>query len=144
LSQLNSVEESILYKAPACPRPFRASKSLSYAAAKMGSSARKKAEKKKDFQVDPVPLLNSSANPDISQKPKYKVGKDKPKASNFTDTSFKAKCKLFRLPSPACALTQLSHCDGPSIPLNRCPRCRPTVQAHPIAGVVFQIRQAAP
>ncbi|UNI24179.1 rRNA processing protein [Purpureocillium takamizusanense] len=40
----------------------------------MGSSARKKAEKKKDFQ-----------------KPKYKVGKDKPKASNFTDTSFKAK-----------------------------------------------------
>ncbi|KAJ6443969.1 meiotically up-regulated protein [Purpureocillium lavendulum] len=40
----------------------------------MGSSARKKAEKKKDFK-----------------KPKYKVGKDKPKASNFTDTSFKAK-----------------------------------------------------
>ncbi|KYK59928.1 hypothetical protein DCS_01062 [Drechmeria coniospora] len=40
----------------------------------MGSSARKKAEKKKDFQ-----------------KPKYKVGKDKAKAANFTDTSFKAK-----------------------------------------------------
>ncbi|POR32553.1 Pre-rRNA-processing protein IPI1 [Tolypocladium paradoxum] len=40
----------------------------------MGSSAKKKAEKKKDFQ-----------------KPKYKVGKTKPKASNFTDTSFKAK-----------------------------------------------------
>ena len=27
----------------------------------------------------------------ICQKPKYKVGKAKPKASNFTDTSFKSK-----------------------------------------------------
>jgi hypothetical protein len=26
------------------------------------------------------------------QKPKLKVGKAKPKAANFTDTSFKAKC----------------------------------------------------
>ncbi|KAJ2984936.1 hypothetical protein NUW58_g5801 [Xylaria curta] len=40
----------------------------------MGSSDRKKKEKKKDFQ-----------------KPKLKVGKTKPKASNFTDTSFKSK-----------------------------------------------------
>ncbi|KAK7209760.1 hypothetical protein V2G26_016938 [Clonostachys chloroleuca] len=40
----------------------------------MGSSAKKKKEKKKDFQ-----------------KPKHKVGKAKPKASNFTDTSFKSK-----------------------------------------------------
>ncbi|PHH87555.1 hypothetical protein CDD83_8696 [Cordyceps sp. RAO-2017] len=40
----------------------------------MGSSTRKKKEKKKDFQ-----------------KPKYKVGKTKPKASNHTDTSFKSK-----------------------------------------------------
>ncbi|KAH9884853.1 Pre-rRNA-processing protein IPI1 [Xylariomycetidae sp. FL2044] len=40
----------------------------------MGSSAKKKKEKKKDFQ-----------------KPKLKVGKAKPKASNFTDTSFKSK-----------------------------------------------------
>ncbi|KFG77496.1 hypothetical protein MANI_028598 [Metarhizium anisopliae] len=40
----------------------------------MGSSAKKKKEKQKDFQ-----------------KPKYKVGKTKPKASNFTDTSFKSK-----------------------------------------------------
>ncbi|ORY18698.1 Rix1 complex component [Clohesyomyces aquaticus] len=39
-----------------------------------GASARKKKEKKKDFQ-----------------KPKLKVGKAKPKATNFTDTSFKAK-----------------------------------------------------
>lgn len=39
-----------------------------------GSSARKKAEKKKDFQ-----------------KQKLKVGKTKPKASNVTDTSFKSK-----------------------------------------------------
>ncbi|CAM1501745.1 Fc.00g037290.m01.CDS01 [Cosmosporella sp. VM-42] len=40
----------------------------------MGSSTRKKKEKQKDFQ-----------------KPKFKVGKEKPKASNFTDTSFKSK-----------------------------------------------------
>ncbi|KAJ3525589.1 hypothetical protein NM208_g11577 [Fusarium decemcellulare] len=40
----------------------------------MGSSNRKKKEKKKDFQ-----------------KPKFKVGKEKAKASNFTDTSFKSK-----------------------------------------------------
>ncbi|KAI9163283.1 Pre-rRNA-processing protein IPI1 [Paramyrothecium foliicola] len=40
----------------------------------MGSSNKKKKEKKKDFQ-----------------KPKHKVGKAAPKASNFTDTSFKSK-----------------------------------------------------
>ena len=40
----------------------------------MGSSARKKHEKKKDFQ-----------------KPKLKVGKARPKPTNFTDTSFKSK-----------------------------------------------------
>lgn len=40
----------------------------------MGSSARKKKEKQKDFQ-----------------KPKFKVGKATPKASNFTDTSFKSR-----------------------------------------------------
>ncbi|KAI1813167.1 Rix1 complex component [Poronia punctata] len=40
----------------------------------MGSSNRKKKEKKKDFQ-----------------KPKLKVGKTKPKSSNFTDTSFSSK-----------------------------------------------------
>ncbi|KOS19943.1 Pre-rRNA-processing protein IPI1 [Escovopsis weberi] len=40
----------------------------------MGSSTKKKKEKAKDFQ-----------------KPKFKVGKAKPKASNFTDTSFKSK-----------------------------------------------------
>ncbi|CAJ2504233.1 Uu.00g116270.m01.CDS01 [Anthostomella pinea] len=40
----------------------------------MGSSTKKKKEKKKDFQ-----------------KPKLKVGKAKPKAANFTDTSFKSK-----------------------------------------------------
>lgn len=41
----------------------------------MGSSTRKKRDKKKDFQ-----------------KVKLKVGKTAPKASNFTDTSFRAKC----------------------------------------------------
>ncbi|OJD35213.1 pre-rrna-processing protein ipi1 [Diplodia corticola] len=40
----------------------------------MGSSAKRKKEKKKDFQ-----------------KPKLKVGKARPKPDNFTDTSFKAK-----------------------------------------------------
>ena len=46
----------------------------------MGSSNRKKKEKKKDFQ-----------------KPKLKVGKAKAKASNFTDTSFKTK-GIYHLP----------------------------------------------
>ncbi|KAL9133241.1 MAG: hypothetical protein Q9175_005583 [Cornicularia normoerica] len=40
----------------------------------MGSSAKKKNEKRKDFK-----------------KPKLKVGKARPKSDNFTDTSFKAK-----------------------------------------------------
>jgi pre-rRNA-processing protein IPI1 len=40
----------------------------------MGSSTKKKKEKKKDFQ-----------------KPKLKVGKTKAKPANFTDTSFKSK-----------------------------------------------------
>ncbi|KAF4124652.1 pre-rRNA-processing protein IPI1 [Geosmithia morbida] len=40
----------------------------------MGSSTRKKKEKQQDFQ-----------------KPKFKVGKAKAKASNFTDTSFKSR-----------------------------------------------------
>ncbi|KAI9809278.1 MAG: hypothetical protein M1825_002569 [Sarcosagium campestre] len=40
----------------------------------MGASAKRKKEKKKDFQ-----------------KTKLKVGKTKPKASNFTDTSFKSR-----------------------------------------------------
>ncbi|KAH7116955.1 rRNA processing protein Ipi1 [Dendryphion nanum] len=40
----------------------------------MGSSAKRKKEKKKDFQ-----------------KPKLRVGKAKPKAANHTDTNFKAK-----------------------------------------------------
>jgi pre-rRNA-processing protein IPI1 len=43
----------------------------------MGKSAKAKKEKKKDFA-----------------KPKLKVGKTKAKADNFTDTSFKARCKM--------------------------------------------------
>jgi pre-rRNA-processing protein IPI1 len=42
----------------------------------MAKSNKAKKEKKKDFQ-----------------KSKLKVGKSKPKSANFTDTSFKAKCK---------------------------------------------------
>ncbi|KAI1392424.1 Rix1 complex component [Hypoxylon trugodes] len=45
----------------------------------MGSSAKKKKEKKKDFQ-----------------KPKLKVGKAKPKPSNFTDTSFRSKALVLQ------------------------------------------------
>lgn len=45
----------------------------------MGSSDKKKKEKKKDFQ-----------------KAKLKVGKAKQKAANFTDTSFRAKGIIVR------------------------------------------------
>ena len=45
----------------------------------MGSSAKKKKEKKKDFQ-----------------KPKLKVGKTRPKNTNATDTSFTAKSIVFK------------------------------------------------
>ncbi|KAI2615356.1 Rix1 complex component [Hypoxylon sp. NC1633] len=45
----------------------------------MGSSSKKKKEKKKDFQ-----------------KPKLKVGKAKPKSSNFTDTSFRSKALVLQ------------------------------------------------
>jgi hypothetical protein len=55
-----------------------------YPSEAMGKSSKAKKEKKKDFQ-----------------KAKLKVGKTKPKASNATDTSFKALCKsiivLYRL-----------------------------------------------
>lgn len=59
----------------------------------MGSSAKKKAEKKKDFQVLFSHMLWLSECHLLTsyQKPKYKVGKAKPKASNFTDTSFRSK-----------------------------------------------------
>lgn len=65
---------------------------------KMGSSTRKKKEKKKDFQVCiSVALVLFQRVICLTrglQKPKLKVGKTKPKASNFTDTSFQSKCKL--------------------------------------------------
>lgn len=55
----------------------------------MGSSAKKKKEKKKDFQ-----------------KPKLRVGKARPKAANSTDTSFKAK---------AIVLNQQINAEAPSL-----------------------------
>lgn len=68
----------------------------------MGSSQKKKNEKKKDFQVC-LPNIKTLlawalfllsprtiANYDI-QKPKLKVGKARPKAANVTDTSFRSK-----------------------------------------------------
>ncbi|KAH0602688.1 uncharacterized protein H6S33_008338 [Morchella sextelata] len=56
----------------------------------MGSSNRKKKEKLKDFQ-----------------KPKLKVGKTKPKAANFTNTSFKSKAIV--------VATQSLHTSAPSV-----------------------------
>lgn len=71
---------------------------------------KKKKEKAKDFKVRTESRLAKtltgagndldvmfyklcSANT-LLQKPKLKVGKARPKADNFTDTSFKAKCEL--------------------------------------------------
>ncbi|KAJ9635470.1 rRNA processing protein [Coniosporium tulheliwenetii] len=62
----------------------------------MAKSAKHKKEKKKDFQ-----------------KPKLKIGKAKPKAANFTDTSFKAKSIVLAQQSILAAApsttTQFSH-----------------------------------
>jgi hypothetical protein len=67
----------------------------------MGSSAKKKKDKKKDFQVclriiDALgkSLLLFEASLTFVQKPKLRVGKTKPKADNFTDTSFASKCTV--------------------------------------------------
>ena len=61
----------------------------------MGSSAKKKKDKKKDFQAitSTKTVLHDRWLIVFLQKPKLKVGKARPKASNFTDTSFKSKCK---------------------------------------------------
>ncbi|CAL3964380.1 hypothetical protein PZA11_001750 [Diplocarpon coronariae] len=58
----------------------------------MGSSTRKKKEKKKDFQ-----------------KPKLRVGKTKAKADNFTDTSFKAKSIVLNQQSLTTAAPSTAH-----------------------------------
>ncbi|KAL8990523.1 MAG: hypothetical protein Q9169_008100 [Polycauliona sp. 2 TL-2023] len=62
----------------------------------MGSSAKKKKDKKKDFQ-----------------KPKLKVGKARPKPANFTDTSFKSKAIVLNQQSittaAPSATSQFSH-----------------------------------
>lgn len=59
----------------------------------MGSSAKRKKEKQKDFQVGYffLALIRIVIGSDISQKPKLKVGKTKAKPENFTDTSFRSK-----------------------------------------------------
>jgi hypothetical protein len=54
----------------------------------MGSSAKKKREKKKDFQVPENFLQQSESKTNAVQKAKLKVGKTKP---NHTVTSFKSK-----------------------------------------------------
>ncbi|KAL8749701.1 MAG: hypothetical protein Q9199_007529 [Rusavskia elegans] len=62
----------------------------------MGSSAKKKKDKKKDFK-----------------KPKLKVGKARPKPANFTDTSFKSKAIVLKqqsiTTSAPSASSQFSH-----------------------------------
>jgi len=60
----------------------------------MGSSQRKKREKKKDFQVYSLESPKKDALLNMNQKVKLKVGKARPKAANFTDTSFRARCKM--------------------------------------------------
>ena len=58
----------------------------------MTSSSKRKKEKKKDFQVRrPYAVLYFVPNHRPIQKVKLKVGKAKPKPSNYTDTSFSSK-----------------------------------------------------
>lgn len=61
----------------------------------MTASAKKKKDKKKDFQVRYLIASDqrSTMLTNISQKPKLRVGKTAPKAANSTSTSFKAKCE---------------------------------------------------
>lgn len=58
----------------------------------MGSSAKKRKSKKADFHVKLFPFYFPSTAYD-QQKPRFKVGKVRPKPANFTDTSFRSKCK---------------------------------------------------
>lgn len=77
----------------------------------MGKSAKAKKEKKKDFQ-----------------KVKLKVGKTKPKATNSTDTSFKARCKKSspHLYTPFNSNDSYSNIRTPTIPnLRRALHLRP-------------------
>ena len=59
----------------------------------MGSSSRKKKEKKKDFQVSRCFLSFVFIVLTQFEKPKLRVGKTKARPDNFTDTSFKSKCQ---------------------------------------------------
>jgi pre-rRNA-processing protein IPI1 len=62
----------------------------------MTSSSKKKREKKKDFQVKGKMRSVDVYESNCPQKPKLKVGKTRPKAANSTDTSFRAKCEVYR------------------------------------------------
>ncbi len=62
----------------------------------MGSSAKKKKDKKKDFQVRRQQWWSDQVLTEVFQKPKLKVGKARPKPTNFTDTSFKSKGMFLR------------------------------------------------
>lgn len=66
----------------------------------MGSSMRKKREKKRDFNVRYRKSFQSQEHKliDASWKAKLKVGREKAKAANFTDTSFKSKCTSLHVP----------------------------------------------
>ena len=90
----------------------------------MGSSTKKKKDKKKDFQ-----------------KAKLKVGKARAKADNFTDTSFKSKCtsSLYHLSQ---ILTANSNRRKPAITHNSCTLIRNPIRSLSLPCILLSIRHA--
>ena len=87
----------------------------------MGSSTKKKNEKRKDFA-----------------KPKLKVGKARPKPNNFTDTSFKSKGQAIIKVQFEFGITDpdRSHCSCPPIPYYRCSYSIHAILPPPIASLL--------
>ena len=87
----------------------------------MGSSTKKKNEKRKDFK-----------------KPKLKVGKSRPKPDNFTDTSFKAKgqCTLKTQVMTQIPDSDRSHRPCPPIPHHQCPHSIYAILPPPIPSLL--------
>ena len=80
----------------------------------MGSSTKRKKEKRKDFQVlSPLPIQRERADL-TEQKARLRVGKTRSKASNFTDTSFASKS----MSSHSVVLEGLLNC-APAVVLNK-------------------------
>lgn len=92
-------------------------------------ATRRRRRRRRTSRYDRVPTPHDEHELKSAQKPKFKVGKDKAKASNFTDTSFKSKGEK---DTRICGMRNTnshSHCDGTPVPLNSRTRCRPAVQA---------------